>query len=132
MSAEPESKITFGMILKYGLLVWACLLLIKWVFLSWWGLGNFTVVVYYLLIILVSRKLCRKIGVINILEAGFIGIMWAIIILLLDSLLAKKFIDAQVFATGGYWFSYLAMFLAVFFLHNKRHIHIRKEQAHHH
>jgi uncharacterized membrane protein YgaE (UPF0421/DUF939 family) len=112
--------------------MWLILFVFKWWFLAWLGAVAWAVWVYYALIILASRKLSRKFGVINILEAGFIGIIWGIMILFLDSLVAKKFLDASVFVNKAYWLSYFVMFVSVFFLHQKRHIAIRQEQAHHH
>ncbi len=128
MRSESEAQISFGSIIKYGLIMWVGMLFLKFVFLSWLGIFSWRAWVYFILILLLSRKVSRQFGVINILEAGFIGIIWAVIILFLDSLFGKRFIDPQVFASSGYWWSYLAMFVSVFFLHNKRHIQIRKEQ----
>jgi hypothetical protein len=129
---ESEALISFGSILKYGLVMWLIMLVLKWVFLGWLNPVSWQMGFYYLLIVISARKLSRKFGVINILEAGFIGIIWGLMILFLDSLIAKRFLVATVFVSKAYWWSYFVVFIAIFFLHQKRHVAIRQEQAHHH
>lgn len=121
-------KITF-----LGFLLWAFLLLEKYLFFEVWGFSAaWQSWLYYILMILFVRVLARRFGVINFLEAIFIDLVWLLIILMLDSFIAKRFLGQEVFRTGNYWGSYLAVFVAMFFLHKKRHIQVRKLLKHSH
>ena len=124
-----------GKITILGIVFWLSLLLLKYGLLQNLGLDStWEIWVYYILIIIFARVISRRVGVINFLEAIFVSLVWMLIILLLDTFIAKKLLDPQIFTLKHYWFSFLALFVGVFFLHKKRHIQIRKEQAaaHHH
>ena len=123
----------FKRVLILGLVAWLLLLGGKILFLQYFGLAStWQVWAYYILILLLMRVLSRALGVLNFLEAQFVGILWALLILLLDSVVAKRFLSDEIFRGAHYWWSYFAVFAGVFFMHKKRHIHIRKEQASHH
>lgn len=126
----------FSKIVIFGFLLWGFLLLEKYLFL---GQGSFTSAwqewSYYLLLIVACRMLSRRFGAINFIEAIFIALVWIFEILILDSLIAKKLFAGAVFRSGHYWWSFLVLLLAVFFLHKKRHIEVRKrlrEEHHRH
>jgi hypothetical protein len=123
----------FKRVLILGILAWLLLLGTKFVFLKALGFGSaWQVWAYYILILLIMRVLSRALGVLNFLEAQFVGLLWVVLILFLDSVFAKRFLSIEIFRGAHYWWSYFAVFAGVFFMHKKRHIHIRKEQAAHH
>lgn len=124
----------FGKLLFLGFLFWLIVLAEKYIFFAVLGFSAaWQLFVYYLLLIIFSRIFARRFGVINFLEAIFTALVWLLIILFLDYLFAKSLISTAIFRTANYWWSYLAIFVSVFFLHKKRHIHVRKElRAHKH
>jgi len=124
-----------GRIAILGIILWVFLLLEKYLFFESLGFSAaWQAWVYYILIIILVRIISRRMGVINFLEAIFIALIWLLMVLLLDSFISKRFLSEQIFRTNHYWWAYFTVFWSVFFLHKKRHIHIRKEQAaqHHH
>lgn len=125
---------SFGKILGLGILFWLLLLGEKFLFLEIFQLSAaWQPYVYYILIVIFSRIISRRLGVINFVEAVFASLVWLLMILILDSFIAKSFMSPKIFTSSNYWWSYLAIFLAVFFLHKKRHIQVRKDlQAKHH
>ena len=122
-----------GKIAILGIILWVFLLLEKYLFFQILGFSSaWQPWVYYILIIISVRIISRRIGVINFLEAIFIALIWLLMILLLDSFIGKRFLSEEIFRFNHYWWAYFTVFWAVFFLHKKRHIQIRKEQAAHH
>ncbi len=124
----------FGKVTILGLLLWLLVLADKYVFFELLG---FTAAwqswIYYILLIIFARIISRRLGVINFLEAIFSALVWLLTILVLDSLLAKAVLSAAAFSSPHYWWSYAAILIAVFFLHKKRHIQVRKllHEKHH-
>jgi hypothetical protein len=124
---------SFKRIMVLGIIIWLLILVVKYFFLDVTGISStWQSWVYYLLVIFLAASVSRRLGVINILEAFFVGLVWLVVILLLDSFIAQRFMESGIFRTGHYWWSYLAILLSVFFLHKKRHVQIRKEQHAHH
>lgn len=124
----------FNKIIIYGILLWLLALADKYVFFEVLGfISAWQAWVYYILLIIFARVICRRLGVINFIEAIFTALVWFLMILLLDSLIAKSFMPAWVFRSEHYWWSYVAILIAVFFLHKKRHIQVRKllHEKHH-
>lgn len=93
---------------------------------------TFWQVAFLLITVVLATALIRRLGVISFLEAIFTLVFWFLFDLLMDLLVTSQIVDAPIFKTGSLWMGYLAMMLAVFLLHKKRHIHIRKELAAHH
>jgi|SRR3989344_1619370 len=124
----------FGKVTILGLLLWLLVLADKYIFFE---ILAFTAAwqawIYYILLVIFARVISRRLGVINFLEAIFAALIWLLMILVLDSLIAKPLMSADVFRSSNYWWSYLAILIAVFFLHKKRHIQVRKllHEKHH-
>ncbi len=89
---------------------------------------------YWAATVIITVVLVRRLGVINFLEAMFVAGFWLVFDFLLDFFITWPLSGTMIYATLALWAGYLFMVLFVFFLHQKRHIHIRKEQAarHHH
>lgn len=88
---------------------------------------------YYALVFILSLAFARRLGVINYLEAIFVCIFWFFTNLFSDLLFTSNFLGTSMFTQRQLWLGYLAMLLAVFFFHKKRHVQIRKElHAKHH
>ena len=119
-----------GRITLLGIALWVFLLLEKYLFFQVLGFtAAWSLWVYYILIIIFARVISRRLGVVNFLEAVFVSLIWLLMVLLLDSFVAKRFFSGEIFRSGNYWWAYFAVFWSVFFLHKKRHIQVRKEQA---
>lgn len=116
----------FGKITIFGIILWVFLIAEKYLFFE---ILAFSAVwqawVYYILIFIFVRIISRRLGVINFLEAIFVSLVWLLIVLILDSFIAKQFLSEEIFQSSNYWWTYLSIFIAVFFLHKKRHIYIR-------
>ncbi|MBI3232268.1 MAG: hypothetical protein HYZ51_04280 [Candidatus Doudnabacteria bacterium] len=123
-----------GRIVILGILLWLFLLAEKYVFFELLGFAApWQAWTYFLLIIIFVRIISGPLGVINFLEAIFAALVWLLLVVILDSAVAKRFLNPQIFQTSLYWYGFLAVLLSVFFLHRKRHIHIRKQlSAGHH
>ena len=121
---------TLGKITILGLLLWLLLLSEKFLFFGAIATaGVWKLWAYYLIIIIICRVLARRLGILNFLEAFFVATIWLLIVLLFDYWVGKRLLGNFVFQDKHYWYGYIAAFVSVFFLHKKRHIQIRKEQA---
>ena len=94
---------------------------IYWIFLYWAAVSIVTV------------YLVRRLGIINFFEAFLVIGLWVAGDVLLDAMLTASFSSTRIFSQLYFWGGYGFMAVFIFFMHKKRHIHIRKEQrAHHH
>jgi hypothetical protein len=124
---------TFKKFVFYGLLLWLLLAVTKYIFISYFDTESFLIESSFgFFVVIFSMAMSRRLGVINFLEAMLVAFVWFVMAILLDFLILTHFIDFAFFSKWFIWLSYLLSILAIFFFHKKRHIEIRKEQAHHH
>lgn len=126
----------FGKVLVLGFILWPLVLADRYVFFELLGASAaWQAWIYYILLIIFARVISRRLGVINFVEAIFSALIWLLMILLLDSFIVKSLnlLPDEVFRSEHYWWSYVAILVAVFFLHKKRHIQVRKllHEKHH-
>jgi hypothetical protein len=88
--------------------------------------------VEWFLIMLAAIGTSRRLGVINFLEAAVAAVLWFIMSLIFDFLITSQFIGLGMFKNVNIWVGDLVMMVTVFWLHKKRHIHIRRELHGHH
>lgn len=99
---------------------------------AWFGsMGGAGDYVFFLLVMVITAALVRRLGVINFLEAIMVLMLWFIMDVLLDLLITAFVLGLVMFSWWQLWAGYFLMMLVIFFFHKKRHVHVRHEQAHH-
>lgn len=87
---------------------------------------------YWAACAVIAAALVRRLGVINFLEAIFAAGFWFVGDLFLDFFIILPLSGLSIFRTPALWGGYLTMVLFVFFMHKKRHVHLRKQLHGHH
>ena len=115
-------------------LQWLFFLVLKLVYFKFgWlgsagGTGDY---IFFFLVIVIAAALVRRLGVLNFLEAIMILVLWFVLDALLDLLITAFVLGIVMFSWWQLWVGYALMMATIFFFHKKRHVHIRREQAHH-
>lgn len=124
---------TFKKFIGFGILLWLFLAVIKVAFLKVFSLTNpYYEYVFWLLLVIFTISLSRRLGHINFLEAMLVAVFWFLVNLILDFIITSPFVGFLILGRWQVWVGYALMMLAIFFFHKKRHIQIRHEQEHHH
>ena len=87
--------------------------------------------VLWVLIIVITTAFVRRLGVINFLEGILVACVWLFIRAIFDLLVTAPILGIGIYGKVQLWISYALIVAVVFFLHKKRHVHIRKEQRKH-
>lgn len=86
----------------------------------------------WLTIAIISIAIVRRMGALNYMEDIFLIIVWLLISLAVDFVITTSFTGREVYKEWYWWITYAVMVLAMFLLHKKSHVEIRKmvvEQA---
>jgi hypothetical protein len=78
--------------------------------------------------IAIATACIRRLGVINYLEAFFIGSFWFIGMLLFDLVVLTVIFKISTFNQLLYWVSTIIILLTFFQAHKKRHVDIRRQK----
>ena len=118
----------------YSFVQWLALLLLKIWFFNNAVLANpgWQSILLWLLAAVVSTAVVRRFGIINYLEAIFIIIAWVLGDLFLDLVVTTRYVGMEIFSRIDFWAIYFILALAVFLLHKKRHVQVRKLLQHSH
>ncbi|MDE2311877.1 MAG: hypothetical protein KGJ93_02175 [Patescibacteria group bacterium] len=106
---------------------------LKWLFFGYIDyLDGSWQVLYFLSTAVLVLILVRLLGVVTLLEAGFIAVFWFFTSLALDLFVtAPLTIGLKIYFSYALWVGYGLMMVMVVLGHKKRHIQVRKEQAAH-
>ena len=106
---------------------------LKWLFFGYIDyLDGSWQVLYFLSTAVLVLILVRLLGVVTLLEAGFIAVFWFLTSLVLDLFVtAPLTIGLKIYSSYALWVGYGLMMVMVVLGHKKRHIQVRKEQAAH-
>ena len=112
----------------YSFLQWVLLTLVKVAYFNGHLIsGEPGIYFYFALTAIVTTAMVRRLGILNLLEALLIAILWFFGDLLSDAIITVYFTGSQIFSIRALWFGYLIMIIFIFVFHKKRHIHVRKE-----
>lgn len=87
--------------------------------------------VLWILVIVITTACVRRLGVINFLEGILVACVWLFMRAIFDLLVTAPILGIGIYGKVQLWISYAVIVAAAFFLHKKRHVHIRKEQKKH-
>lgn len=113
---------------KLGALFVLGLGIIKIFFIEYIGAqSQYSMIAYWGISGVFAVGIIRRGGIINYLEAFAIGIVWTVFCLIFDYIiLAGLFFGYTMFLHLYLWIGYFVVFAAIFLLHKKRHVHIRR------
>lgn len=101
--------------------------LTKVIFINYLDIDNFIVKVsYFVVLIIITTAVIRRMGVINYLECFFTAILWFIVMILVDMSITSYLIGKDMFSHIYFWLSYLAVVLAVILFHKALHVEVRR------
>lgn len=124
---------TFKKLFSTLLVLWVILAVIKYGFFSGLNMDSLGIkILFGALVFGFSEALTRRLGVLNFLEAMLVSGFYTLTFLLLDLLILGSLLGNGFFTKSMYWIGYGLMIISIFFFHKKRHVEIRKQQAHHH
>lgn len=129
---------TIKRFLFISFLEWGLMLALKFFYFGGYlGSGSFGGYFYFFLIALVTLILVRRLGIISYFEAIFTSVFWSCLFVFLDLIITSAFLGTQIFRVWQFWVGFFVMVFVIFFLHKKRHIHVRhelhaKHHGHHH
>lgn len=88
--------------------------------------------VLWFVIVVFTTACVRRLGVINFLEGILTACVWLFFRMFFDILVTAPLLGLGIYKTVQLWVSYALIVVVIFFLHKKRHVHIRKELKKHH
>lgn len=120
---------TYKKLFGFGLLLTAVLVILKIIFFGYftWTESFNSHVLYWLVVWVLSTALVRRLGVITMLEAVVVMVLWLILELIGDSAIAGPLVGWRILIDPNFALGYLFMPLAIFLFHKKRHV-VRREQ----
>lgn len=120
---------TYAKLFGFGFILAAVLVILKTVFFGYFTWENTAGLhyVYWLVAALLTPALVRRLGVITILEAMVVAVLWLIMEILGDLIIAAPVAGWRVLVDPNFAIGYLIPPLAIFMFHKKRHIHVRKQ-----
>lgn len=124
---------TYSKLLGYGLLLAAFLVFLKTLFFgsfAWNGALGLHLF-YWILVVVVTTALVRRLGVITLLEAVLVLVVWLFLELLGDALFAGPIAGYSVFTDPSMLFGYALLPISIILFHKKRHVQRRKDSSAH-
>lgn len=107
---------------------WLLMTLLKVWFFGYLHLNNQNLqyVMFWILTVVVIAILVKRLGILNYLEAIFVGIFWMLEGALADLVITSVFVGLGIFGYWQFWVGYGLVGVVVFLCHTKRHIAVRK------
>lgn len=120
---------TYAKLFGFGLLLALVLVVLKTIFFGWftWSETSILHLIYWGAGFVLTPALVRRLGVITILEAIIVMILWLILQVIADVIIAIPIVGWRVMIDGYFAVGYLVPPAAIFLFHKKRHVHRRKE-----
>lgn len=122
---------TYFKLLGFGFILAAVLVVLKTVFFGYFSWED-TIALHYVywgVAALVTPALVRRLGVITILEAIVVAVLWFIMQLIGDLIIAAPIAGWRVLLDVDFAMGYLIPPIVIFLFHKKRHVHVRKQLA---
>jgi hypothetical protein len=102
--------------------------LTKILFINSLNLESLMVMVgFYLILIVETIAVVRRMGVLNYFESIFLIAVWLITSILVDLVITTSYTGRDVYGTLYFWMTYLAIGLAILVFHKKLHVEVRRE-----
>lgn len=119
---------TYTKLFGYGLFLVAVLVFLKIVFFSFFTWGDTTSLhfFYWGCIAVLVAALVRRLGVITLLEALVVTVLWILFAIIADVALSGPLAGWGVLADPDFAIGYLVLIFAVMAFHKKRHVHRRQ------
>jgi hypothetical protein len=118
---------TAGKFVIFSLIAVALSALVKLVFITSLNIDSLYIVyLMWLLIAAISIGCCRRLGVLNYLEAIFTLGVWLVLGLIVDLIVVSSIASDDIYKHAYLWISYAVMAVSVFLFHKKRHVEIRR------
>jgi hypothetical protein len=86
-------------------------------------------VAFFVLLIVETIAVVRRMGTLNYVESFFLSGVWLITLLIVDYIITSRLIDEEIYTSMYYWMTYLVIILSVIFFHKKLHVQVRKANA---
>ena len=104
--------------------------LTKVIFINYLDIDNLVVkILFFVVLIMITTAVIRRMGVINYLECFFTAIVWLIIMILVDMAITSALIGREMYHHVYFWLSYLAVVLSVILFHKALHVEVRRGNA---
>ncbi len=104
--------------------------LTKVIFINYLDIDNLVVkILFFVVLIMITTAVIRRMGVINYLECFFTAIVWLIIMILVDMAVTSVLIGREMYHHVYFWLSYLAVVLSVILFHKALHVEVRRGNA---
>lgn len=84
------------------------------------------VIAFYVVLVLITIAVARRMGTLNYFESIFLAIVWLLITLFTDFVVTTAVLGRDVYSSMHWWIGVLIIPLAVFVFHKKLHIEARK------
>jgi hypothetical protein len=84
--------------------------------------SGIVVAVFFVLLVVETTAVVRRMGILNYFESIFLVIVWLVMMLLVDAVIVGTAIGWDMFGTWTYWLSNLTVLLAIMLFHKKMHI----------
>jgi len=121
---------TAGKLVIFTIIAIVLTTLVKVFFITTLNMGNAYVVYFmWFLIAAITVGCCRRLGVINYLEAILTLIVWLAVALVVDLVVTATIAGIGIYQHVYLWIGYAVMVLCVFLFHKKRHVEVRRLQA---
>ena len=101
--------------------------LLKFVFVTLFDIGNLYITYFlWFLIAAITVACCRRLGVLNYLEALTVLIIWIFLAMFIDAMFLTSVTGFDAYRHLYLWVSYIVIGVTVFAAHKKRHVEIRR------
>lgn len=122
---------TYAKLLGFGFILAAVLVVLKTVFFGYFTWEDTAALhyVYWGVAALLTPALVRRLGVITILEAMVVAVLWLVMEIIGDLIIAAPIAGWRVLVDSNFAIGYLIPPVIIFMFHKKRHVHVRKQLA---
>lgn len=102
----------------------------KVLFINYLNMDNLIIkVVYFLVLVIITTAVVRRMGVLNYIECFFLAIVWLVVMILVDMLITSFLIGREMYHHIYFYFSYLVVPLAIILFHKALHVQARKSNS---
>ncbi|MBL8031626.1 MAG: hypothetical protein JNK33_04870 [Candidatus Doudnabacteria bacterium] len=122
---------TYAKLFGFGFILVAVLVVLKTVFFGFftWEETALLHYIYWGVAAVLTPALVRRLGVITILEAIVVAVLWLVMEIIGDAIVAAPIAGWRVLVDPNFAIGYLIPPLVIFMFHKKRHVHVRKQLA---
>jgi hypothetical protein len=120
---------TYLKLFGFGVGLAVVLVVTKILFYGWFAWADNVTLhfVYWLLVVVLTAALVRRLGLITVLEAVVVFVLWLLLELIGDIAVAGPVVGFRVLVDSNFAVGYLLLVGSVLLFHKKRHVHRRRE-----